>query len=140
MGHGPWRRPARRALAARGVGAVLGLGRALARGAVGFVAPAGSDTRLAEPGALLHSGRPEGLRSPAVFRRAKRENVPARRDEKAWEQPFPKYAVGAMVILFVIGFVGGGPQLGFVLGLSGFAFGQLFEPYQTEDGTISGLD
>uniref|UniRef100_A0A7S4WBP8 Uncharacterized protein n=1 Tax=Alexandrium monilatum TaxID=311494 RepID=A0A7S4WBP8_9DINO len=80
-------------------------------------------------------------RGAAVARRAANEDdLPARRKIPKWEPPFPKYIVGSMLFFGIIGFFGGGPVLAMVFGISGAGFGSLFEPFQMEDGTISGLD
>mmetsp|Transcript_30740 Transcript_30740/g.69897 ORF Transcript_30740/g.69897 Transcript_30740/m.69897 type:complete len:145 (+) Transcript_30740:77-511(+) len=68
------------------------------------------------------------------------DDLPVKRQKKEWEPPFPKYMVGAGIFFAIVGFAGGGPVLAFVFGISGVGFGTLFEPFQTDDGTISGLD
>mmetsp|Transcript_126304 Transcript_126304/g.178253 ORF Transcript_126304/g.178253 Transcript_126304/m.178253 type:complete len:151 (+) Transcript_126304:40-492(+) len=56
-----------------------------------------------------------------------------------WKRPFPKYIVMGGVMMTFVGYLGGGPILSAVWGLCGAGFGCLFEPWQTADGTISGL-
>eukprot|EP00913_Durusdinium_trenchii_P023576 g22151.t1 len=56
-----------------------------------------------------------------------------------WKRPFPKYILMGGVMMTLIGYLGGGPILSAVWGLCGAGFGCLFEPWQTPDGTISGL-
>ncbi|CAE8592000.1 unnamed protein product [Polarella glacialis] len=86
-----------------------------------------------------------------VSRRAsKLEKQEKKSDPKVWEgrqrkpvkeykQPFPKYILGFGVVLALIGFAGGGPQLASVFGIIGLGAGGLFEPFITNDGEISGL-
>mmetsp|Transcript_46059 Transcript_46059/g.133471 ORF Transcript_46059/g.133471 Transcript_46059/m.133471 type:complete len:144 (+) Transcript_46059:88-519(+) len=78
--------------------------------------------------------------APAVQLRAIEDDLPVRRPKKKWEPPFPKYIVGSMLLFGIIGFFGGGYELALVFGISGAGLGSLFEPFQLEDGTISGLD
>lgn len=70
---------------------------------------------------------------------AENEDLPAKAAKKEWEAPFPKYIVGFGILLFLVGYIGGGSGLAIVFGISGAGFGALFEPFQTDDGTVSGL-
>mmetsp|Transcript_89873 Transcript_89873/g.209314 ORF Transcript_89873/g.209314 Transcript_89873/m.209314 type:complete len:140 (-) Transcript_89873:85-504(-) len=83
-------------------------------------------------------GAPRSTTATAV--RAQKEDLPAKRVKKEWQRPFPKYIVGSGIFFTIVGLIGGGPQLAFVFGICGVGFGSLFEPFQLEDGTISGLD
>uniref|UniRef100_A0A7S1WSJ9 Uncharacterized protein n=1 Tax=Alexandrium catenella TaxID=2925 RepID=A0A7S1WSJ9_ALECA len=79
-------------------------------------------------------------RGSAVALRAE-DDKPVRRGKyEEWQRPFPKYIVGATIFFAIVGYFGGGPILAVVFGVSGAGLGTLFEPFEMEDGSISGLD
>lgn len=102
-----------------------------------FVAPLAPRQSVA---AQAHGSSARSLSAVALSAEGKditRSRV--QRMRETWVQPFPKYTVGGCIFFGLIGFIGGGPQLCFVFGLSGAGFGSLFEPWITPEGRISGL-
>mmetsp|Transcript_130518 Transcript_130518/g.325602 ORF Transcript_130518/g.325602 Transcript_130518/m.325602 type:complete len:150 (-) Transcript_130518:187-636(-) len=72
------------------------------------------------------------LSTSRVPRAAKDKDLVKQDDEEDNKAPslddFPKFTIGGMIFFGTIGFIGGGPQLAFIFGISGAGFGAIFEP------------
>mmetsp|Transcript_62954 Transcript_62954/g.162074 ORF Transcript_62954/g.162074 Transcript_62954/m.162074 type:complete len:122 (-) Transcript_62954:30-395(-) len=88
-----------------------------------FVQPATPALRSATRGAAA---------APATSLRAKEDWKDdmklEKREAPAKDLGFPKFMAGGLLLFGLIGFIGGGPQLGLVFAISGAGFGALFEP------------